>query len=44
MSSVNITIDYLVQELTKTNYILLGILILFAIQLIFTIYTHFKKK
>lgn len=42
--AINITLDYLLQALKQTNYILFGILIIFAIHEIFKIYTYFKKN
>lgn len=44
MTAINITLDYILQSLEKTNYILVGFLILFAIHEIFSIFTYFKKN
>lgn len=42
--AINITLDYLLQALRQTNYILIGMLIIFAIHEIFKIYTYFKNN
>ena len=44
LTAINITLDYILLALKNTNYILLGMLILFVFHEVFKVYTYFKKK
>lgn len=43
LTPIKLILDHIYLTLKSTNYILLGMLIIFAIHEIFKIYTYFKK-
>lgn len=44
MTAITITLDHIMLALRNTNYILLGILVVYIINTIFRIYTYLKNK